>query len=134
VIRGFRPGGTITELGFDYRKGGHCGAGAPRFNVTDEAGVTYFFGCIYGVPTPAPQDLQWERVRFLVPTPGNEGFVFGVTRVQSIEIVFDEGTDTPTLEDPQGVGLAVLDNIDVNGRLITRGRGIEPNPRERNND
>jgi hypothetical protein len=26
-------GGTLTELGFDYRNDGWCGAGAPRFNV-----------------------------------------------------------------------------------------------------
>jgi hypothetical protein len=31
--------------------------------------------------------------------------------VTAVEIVFDEGTD-------QGVGYAVLDNIDVNGTLI----------------
>jgi len=128
VIRGFRRGSTITELGFDFRKGGHCGSGAPRFNVTDEAGTTHFFGCFHGVHTPAPQDPQWERVRFVAPTPGNESFVFGVTRVDSIAIVYDEGTDTPTVEDPNGVGLAVLDNIDINGRLITRGSGIEPEP------
>jgi hypothetical protein len=134
VIRGFKRGGTITELGFDFRKGGHCGAGAPRFNVTDEAGITYFFGCVHGVHTPAPQDLQWERVRFVAPTPGNESFVFGVTRVDSIAIVYDEGTDTPTAEDPNGVGLAVLDNIDINGRLITRGSGIEPEPKRGERD
>jgi hypothetical protein len=26
------------------------------------------------------------------------------------------------------VGLTVIDNIDVNGKLITRGRGVVPNP------
>jgi hypothetical protein len=135
VIKGFRRGGTITELGFDFRKGGHCGAGAPRFNVTDEAGVTYFFGCAHGIHTPAPQDaLQWERVRFVAPTPGNETFLFGVTRVESIAIVYDEGTDVPGTEDPNGVGLAVLDNIDINGRLITRGNGSEPEPGKRDQD
>src|SRR5437879_2581273 len=25
---------TLTELGFDVYRGGHCGAGAPRYNVT----------------------------------------------------------------------------------------------------
>jgi len=34
--------------------------------------------------------------------------------------------DTPTASDPTGVGLTVLDNIDINGRLITGGRGIVP--------
>ena len=27
--------------------------------------------------------------------------------------------------DPEGIGLAVVDNIDINGRLITQGSGIE---------
>jgi hypothetical protein len=32
---------TVTsELGFDYRNGGHCGAGAPRFNVLVRNAVT----------------------------------------------------------------------------------------------
>ena len=39
--------------------------------------------------------------------------------VKSIAIVFDEGTDTG----PDFVGLAVLDNIDVNGHLAGRGPG-----------
>src|SRR5207245_7036465 len=44
---------TVTELGYDIRKpgasadlrGSHCGAGAPRFNVTTEDGTTFFIGC-----------------------------------------------------------------------------------------
>jgi hypothetical protein len=53
-------------------------------------------------------------------------FTFGITPVRSIEIIFDEGTDTPSTSDPTGVGLAVLDNIDVGGELITEGHGIVP--------
>jgi hypothetical protein len=37
--------------------------------------------------------------------------------VKSIEIVFDEGQDTG----PDNFGIAVLDNIDVNGVLVGRG-------------
>jgi hypothetical protein len=134
-IKGFKKGSTITELGFDFRKGGHCGAGAPRFNLTSEDGFTYFAGCAAGVHTPAPQDLgQWERVRFVAAnispaSPAAPAFLFGVTRVDSIAIIHDEGTDTAS-NDTEGVGLAVLDNIDINGKLITRGRGIEPKPRD----
>lgn len=139
VIKGFRRGGTITELGFDFRKGGHCGAGAPRFNLTSEDGFTYFAGCSSGVHTGAPQDPeQWERVRFgdanvFPASPAAPPFVFGVTRVDSIAILYDEGTDTAN-NDTDGVGLAVLDNIDINGRLITRGRGIEPEPKQGERD
>ena len=42
------------------------------------------------------------------------------------------GTDAPSGEDPRGVGLAVLDNIDVNGVLITTGTGICPSGGDKN--
>ena len=79
------------EVGFDYRNGSHCGAGAPRFNVTS--------------PSQAFPPLA----------VGSE--------IESISIIYDEGTDTAT-SDTLGVGLAVLDNIHVNGELIT-GRGYD---------
>lgn len=132
TIEGFRVGQPITELGFDFRVGGHCGAGAPRFNVVTTAGFTYFVGgCASGVQTPAPQDAEWIRVRFtsaalFFPADGGPAFIPGTTPVRSIDIVFDEGTDTPSPSDPTGVGLAVLDNIDINGTLITAGRGVVP--------
>src|SRR5688572_14799806 len=95
TIEGFRPGSTVTELGFDYRVGGHCGAGAPRFNIRTTAGFTYFAGCIHGAETPAPQDpAQWNRVRFsanegtIFPADtSNPPFVFGSTKVRSLTIV-----------------------------------------------
>jgi hypothetical protein len=123
-IKEIKKGTPLTELGFDYRLGGHCGAGAPRFNVVTSAGNFYFVGgCQAGTHTGAPQDpTQWGRVRF---TPadffGSPPFTFG-TPVKSIDIVFDEGTDTAN-NDTEGVGLAVLDNIDINGFLITEGEG-----------
>jgi len=131
TIEGFKSGTPISELGFDYRDGGHCGNGAPRFNITSTAGFTYFVGCFFGTHTPAPQDPQWVRVRFgaadVFPAdPSAPPFVFGTTAVRAIDIIFDEGTDTPSASDPTGVGLAVLDNIDINARLITSGRGIAP--------
>ena len=46
-------------------------------------------------------------------------------KINSIDIIFDEGTDNPVAGDPEGIGLAVVDNIDINGRLITQGSGIE---------
>lgn len=132
-INGFKSGRTITELGFDYRFGGHCGAGAPRFNITTMAGYTYFAGCARGEQTTAPQDSQWVRVRFAdgignidPANSSNPPFQFGTTRVKSIDIVFDEGTDTASQSDPNGVGLTVLDNIDISGKLIRSGQGIQP--------
>lgn len=139
-IRGVR-GMLVTPtfaLGYDYRNGGHCGAGAPRFNVSytlPEGGEGFSFvgGCANdSTPTPAPQDpLQWSRVRFeaaesFPPIPPG-------SRIQSIVLISDEGTDVPTgprpsgdLGNPAGIGLAVVDNIFIDGRFIRRGVGIEP--------
>src|SRR6202042_1029765 len=38
---------TLTELNFQYdnSNGGHCGAGAPRYDVVTSDNVTHFFGC-----------------------------------------------------------------------------------------
>jgi len=120
--------GTLSALGFDYRLGGHCGAGAPRFNVTDNTvptPITYFFGCNGGTPSAAPQDpANWTRITF-DQTTAPAGFVFNVTPIQSIDIVFDEGTDLPSPDGnaPAGVGLATIDNIRINHTLITKKAG-----------
>ena len=105
----------LTELGFDVRNGGHCGAGAPRFNVVTSDGVTRFYGCVYGTHTPNTPAPGWQRVRFLtnVSYPGAPAITAGLT-VDSISIVFDEGTDIG----PDFSGMVVVDNIDVNGVLI----------------
>lgn len=143
TIRGLARGSTLTELGFDYRNGTHCGAGAPRFNIISTEGFTYFAGCAAGTKTPAPQDpLEWTRVRITTPAQVFPAvatappFVFGPggTQVRSLSIVYDEGTDVPTVEDPRGVGLAVLDNIDVNGELIQRGAGVADRNRRDDDD
>lgn len=144
TIKGVK-GMTVTagfELGYDYRVGGHCGAGAPRFNVDTDMGF-FFVGCANAPQTPAPQDVQWNRTRSDVTACGSECFnaTLGVpgsipvgATIKSIEIVFDEGTDTTSLSDPTGVGLAVLDNIDINTKLITSGSGIEPGGGGREDD
>jgi hypothetical protein len=127
-------GMTVTagfHLGYDYRVGGHCGAGAPRFNVDTDQGF-FFVGCANGVQTPAPQDGEWSRTRSDLTNCGSAcspGSITAGAKIKSIEIVFDEGTDTVSVSDPTGVGLAVLDNIDINGTLITRGSGTQPRPR-----
>jgi hypothetical protein len=111
---------ATTEFGYDYRNGGHCGGGAPRFNVTTNDNITHFGGCVGSTQTPAPQDpAQWTRSRS-TPAQFFPPLVPG-TKIKSIGIVFDEGTDSSSPQDPMGIGLAVIDNIDVNGKLITRG-------------
>lgn len=114
VIHGVK-GLHLTELGFDVRNGGHCGAGAPRFNVVTNDGVTRFYGCVYGTHNPSTPAPGWQQVRFStsVSYPGAPAITAGLT-VDSISIVFDEGTDTG----PDFSGMVILDNIDVNGVLI----------------
>lgn len=123
---------TLTDLGYDIRKGpdalsptgSHCGAGAPRFNVQTSNGF-YFVGCNSG--TPGPSSASWLRLRWGPPCVlgynVTMGFSFGCVTgdVQSIAIVFDEGQDA--MGGPDMFGLAVLDNIDVNGQLVGRGPG-----------
>jgi len=141
------PVGPTFALGFDYRNGGHCGAGATRFNVvvTPPAGPNTFHfvgGCSNdSTPTPAPQDpAEWTRVRFETSNPAEAFPVIppGSTIV-SISLLHDEGTDTPTVQSPNGVGLAVLDNIFINGQFIRSGRLVaapppcEPNQQDHGN-
>jgi len=126
-VQGISVDATFT-LGFDYRNGGHCGAGAPRFNVVAKPPTgpnTFHFvgGCANGVQTPAPQDLaEWTRARFAAaqqfpPIPLG-------SKIVSITLLYDEGTDTASVQDPNGVGLAVVDNIFINGQFIRTGTGI----------
>ncbi|MGH2674379.1 MAG: hypothetical protein ACRDKA_09790 [Actinomycetota bacterium] len=117
---------ALTELGFDYEVGGHCGAGAPRFNVTLVDGTVFFFGCIHGdvVETLTDRDGDmWNRVRFTdadaFPADGLSVWPsFGTAQAQAVHVVFDEGNDV-------GVGFTRLDNIDVNGKLMGKpGAGV----------
>ena len=100
--------------------------------VSRLAGVESFHfvgGCSNdSTPTPAPQDAQWTRVRFELINPA-ESFppIPPGSTIVSISILFDEGTDTASLQDPNGVGLAVIDNIFIDGRVITRGENNNKN-------
>jgi hypothetical protein len=115
-------GMPVTELGFDYRFGSHCGAGSPRFNLTTSDNVFHFVGgCANGTKTPSPQDpTEWARIRFTLATQFVPPVAPGA-KIKSLSILVDEGTDSTSIEDVFGIGLSVVDNIDVNGTLITQG-------------
>jgi hypothetical protein len=117
-------GEVVSELGYDIRKGGavnsaigsHCGAGAPRFNVVTDFG-THLVGCGSPPGTVMSSSSGWMRLRWtpemaFPPIPAT-------APIRSLAIVFDEGQDVG----PDYFGLAVLDNIDVNGVLI--GKAIQ---------
>jgi hypothetical protein len=117
---------TISELGFDIRKGGgdladaqgsHCGAGAPRFDLVDSNGDEYFVGCNSPAPTVTASSQGWMRLRWSGPVQayGPSGLTdISSLTIKRITILIDEGQDTG----PDNFGLAVLDNIDVNGTLV----------------
>jgi hypothetical protein len=139
---------TVTELGYDIRKpgvaadarGSHCGAGAPRFNIVTRDGRTFFLGC-NSPPAPVQHTGNgWLRLRWGAPVMAFSAQTGALTNISGLEvrqisIVFDEGQDTG----PDNFGLAVLDNIDVNGQLVGQGaapqtRGGEDNEDEDNDD
>ncbi len=130
-IKGVR-GKTLSELGYDIRKpggasgprGSHCGAGAPRFNVETADGGFYFLGCNSPPADVATVGDGWIRLRWGGSSPLNafsasSGALVDIKgkTLKSVTIVFDEGQDTG----PDQFGLAVLDNVDVNGRLVGTG-------------
>jgi hypothetical protein len=113
--KGVQPGITLTELGYDVRNGGHCGAGAPRFNVVATDGNHFMGACGNATVTPDTPQPGWMRVR-IDPTNPAQAFpplAAGATII-SIDVVFDEGVDTG----PDLSGFVMLDNIDVNGTLL----------------
>lgn len=126
-------GTVLTELGYDVRKpgvsvdprGSHCGAGAPRFDITLLDGSSYFLGCNSPAAPVQQPGVGWLRLRWggtvpLVAFSRQTGLptVVGSSPVKSLSIVFDEGQDTGG---PDNFGIAVLDNIDVNGQVVGRG-------------
>jgi len=135
--------GPITELGYDIRKpisavtpmGSHCGAGAPRFDITTTT-ASYFIGCNSPPAVQTATGNGWIRLRWggAVPLLGfntSTGLLVPVTGdVKSIQIVFDEGQDTG----PDFFGLAVLDNIDINGTLVGDGDNKADNKKDKNKD
>ena len=112
-----------SALGFDFKNvnagfEAHCGAGAPRFNVSMSDGSFHFIGgCSNGSQTTSPRGTGWTQVRFdpqspvqaFPPVPTNATIV-------SISLVFDEGASSQFNGSPE----IVLDNIFINGRFASR--------------
>jgi hypothetical protein len=123
-----KPPNPITVLGYDLRKpggdptdprGSHCSGGAPRFDLITDTGAGYTVACLNPAPTVLLSSEAWQRLRWGPPvmaTPALGGPPVDVSTltIKTIEIIFDEGTTVG----PDNFGLAVLDNIDINGTLI----------------
>jgi len=130
-------GATLTEVGYDLRKpgtdtgdarGSQCGAEAPMFQFEMSDGHVYYVAC--SSPPPTTQTavgVGWLRLRW-----GAGGTVMGYKdggalspisgTVNNAYIVFQDGQDSG----PSNFGLAVIDNIDINGSIV--GHGAASNP------
>jgi hypothetical protein len=110
----------LDGLAWDHREDGHCGAGAPRWNVTVEDGggnpQTVFLGCNASQHTQraAYEGHGWCRdTQVLAPA-----LPVGST-ITGLSIVFDEGNDTPNpppagcAQEQLAGGFVHLDNIEV---------------------
>lgn len=103
------PTAALGELQFWWGIDGHCGAGAPRFNLRlQETGGTFFIGCagmLPGATAMAPNGRMYEQRSF----PAG---ALPAGTVASLAIVFDEGNDV-------GQGFVFLDNIRAAGHTWT---------------
>jgi hypothetical protein len=119
------PAAALTELSWEHRQDGHCGAGAPRWNVVVEGAssteYTLFLGCAAAADSPGsgPGWLKDSHTGpgILADGAANSGNTLNLPDIQAgtvtaLYILFDEGTD-------QGPGFVYLDNITVNGKVFT---------------
>ena len=118
----------IQVLGYDLRKAGgvptdprgsHCSSGAPRFDFVDVNDNVYFLGCNSPAPTVLFSSDGWIRLRWgppvmVFPAVGGAPVDVSTLTIEDISLVQDEGQDVG----PDNFGLAILDNIDINGTLI----------------
>jgi hypothetical protein len=118
----------VVELGYDIRKprssvdpsGSHCGAGSPRFDIVTTSGAIYFLGCNSpAADSSSSSQTGWTRLRWFAaattfPQSGGNPVALGLLNVRTIFIIFDDGQDIA----PDNFGMAVLDNIDVNGTMV----------------
>jgi hypothetical protein len=107
------PTSALGDLSFYWRTDGHCGSGAPRFNLRVEtapgARQTFFIGCQGMVPTDMDSNENgvFEQRTAVGPLPPGE--------VVSLALVFDEGNDVGRCNGTAGVlggaSCVYLDNI-----------------------
>jgi hypothetical protein len=124
LIKGFEgmPANDLDGLAWDHRVDGHCGAGAPRWNIglADADGnplPTAFLGCYAALH--GANGADWCRDTQVMPS-----FPAGAT-IRHLAIVFDEGTDNPIPQPfgcptgPSTPGFVYLDNITVEADGVT---------------
>jgi hypothetical protein len=102
---------SLTQLGYDIRVGSQCTATSPRFVVVTTDNVVHKIGCASGTAQPAPV-AGWKRLRFDPANPAQTiPAIPAGSKVKSIHLVHDGGPEA-------GSSIVVLDNIDINGKII----------------
>jgi hypothetical protein len=131
VVKGIAgtPAQLLTGLAWDHREDGHCGAGAPRWNVNLTPNVggptqTVFLGCNAATHAEVGSYGGHDWCRDTQPSPATEilaqtGQSASDFTIAGLAIIFDEGNDTPN-PPPTGCGqeqlaggFVHLDNITV---------------------
>ncbi len=104
-------GSQLSQLSFDLRSDSECSASAPQFVIVTADEIVHKANCASGT-IQALTVSGWKRVSF-DPTNSRQlspAVAPGVA-VKTIALVMDQ---------PIATGMAVLDNINVNGRYIGR--------------
>jgi len=119
------PATVLNGLSWEHRDDGHCGAGAPRWDifVTSSTGVkeTVFLGCAAAAHTPGSAP-GWTRDSY--DGPAIQTAISAVAgsnaTLRGLSIVFDEGNEAPmcSADDPTN-SCVRLDNIIVNDQCWT---------------
>ena len=108
VIKG-AAGSQLSQLSFDLRSDSECSTQAPQFVVVTADDVVHRVSCASGTIQPLSV-TGWQRVSF-DPAQQLTPAVAPGTAVKTIALVIDH---------PVGSGMAVLDDINVNGRYVVR--------------
>jgi len=121
VIDGLQgqPASVLTNLSWEHRTDGWCGAGAPRWNIglSDATGDhTVFLGCNAATHSPGGA-AGWIKDSYsqsdIQTAAAAAGVDLAAATISSLAILFDEGTDV-------GPGFVFLDNITVNATVWTK--------------
>jgi len=105
-------GTVLTSLGVDHMLGTACTNGSPRWDVETSNGGVYGVGCASGVHSTAGMPMGWERITFAnkdfqnLSGPAFTGFGTAGAKLDFLQLLQDEA------------GVAVLDNLNVNGTVI----------------
>ena len=102
-------GSQLAQLSFDLRSDSECSTHAPQFVIVTADEIVHKANCASGT-IQALTVSGWQRVSFDPSNPGQlSPAVAPGMAVKTIALVMDH---------PIATGMAVLDNINVNGRYI----------------